>query len=172
MAKSDEAEHPVKAFGLAATDSSGHLSPFKFSRRATGDEDVQLRVLYRGICHSDLHFLKNKWGISQYPLVGKVKVGDKVGVGCMVGSCRSCESCQDDLENYCPKFFPTYSAPYSDGTITYGGITTYSPMRYFGLDKPGMHIGVVGVNTALERLAKADVKYRFEIDVANTLKHA
>ena len=108
--------------------------------------------------------------------VEKVRVGDKVGVGCMVGSCRSCESCKDDLENYCPKIIPTYSAPYSDGTITYGGysdimvadehfivripdnmpldaaapllcagITTYSPMRYFGLDKPGMHIGVVGL---------------------------
>ncbi|KAL1566792.1 8-hydroxygeraniol dehydrogenase [Salvia divinorum] len=192
MAKSPETEHPVKAFGLAATDSSGHLSPFQFSRRATGDEDVQFKVLYCGICHSDLHYLKNEWGISQYPLVPgheivgvvtevgkkveKVKVGDKVGVGCMVGSCRSCESCKDDLENYCPKIIPTYSAPYSDGSITYGGysdimvadehfivripdnmpldsaapllcagITTYSPMRYFGLDKPGMHIGVVGL---------------------------
>lgn len=108
--------------------------------------------------------------------VQKVKVGDKVGVGCLVGSCRSCESCNNNLENYCPKQVLTYSAPYFDGTITYGGysdsmvadehfvlrwpenlpldsgapllcagITTYSPLRYFGLDKPGMHIGVVGL---------------------------
>ncbi|KAG6387604.1 hypothetical protein SASPL_152796 [Salvia splendens] len=192
MAKSYETEHPVKAFGLAATDSSGHLSPFKFSRRATGDDDVQFRVLYCGICHTDLHQLKNEFGVTPYPIVPgheivgvvtevgkkveKVKVGDGVGVGCMVGSCRSCESCHEDLENYCPKVIPTYAAPYHDGTITYGGysdimvadehfivripdnmpldaaapllcagITTYSPMRYFGLDKPGMHIGVVGL---------------------------
>ncbi|KAG6385776.1 hypothetical protein SASPL_154657 [Salvia splendens] len=133
MAKSYETEHPVKAFGLAATDSSAHLSPFKFSTRATGDEDVQFKVLYCGICHSDLNgeslsILSSPGG---HEIVGvvtevvkkveKVKVGDKVGVGCMVGSCRSCESCKDDLENYCPKIIPTYRAPYSDGTITHGG---------------------------------------------------
>ncbi|KAM7523848.1 hypothetical protein LguiA_013750 [Lonicera macranthoides] len=192
MTKSPETEHPVKAFGWAARDKSGVLSPFKFSRRATGEKDVRFKVLYCGICHSDLHMVKNEWGFTQYPIVPgheivgivtevgskvqKVKVGDKVGVGCLVGSCRSCESCNNNLENYCPKQVLTYSAPYFDGTITYGGysdsmvadehfvlrwpenlpldsgapllcagITTYSPLRYFGLDKPGMHIGVVGL---------------------------
>ncbi|KAH6788425.1 cinnamyl alcohol dehydrogenase 6 [Perilla frutescens var. frutescens] len=192
MAKSAETEHPVKAFGWAAADSSGHLAPFHFSRRATGDDDVQFKVLYCGICHSDLHYIKNEWGFSQYPLVPgheivgevtevgkkvqKFKVGDKVGVGCMVGSCRSCERCDEDLENYCAKIIPTYSGNYSDGSLTYGGysdimvanehfvvripekmpldsaapllcagITTYSPLRHFGLDKPGMHIGIVGL---------------------------
>ncbi|KAL6557908.1 hypothetical protein OROMI_018258 [Orobanche minor] len=108
--------------------------------------------------------------------VEKCKVGDKVGVGCLVGLCGSCESCKDDLENYCIKIIPTYSAPYYDGSLTYGGysdimvasehfivripgnmpldddapllcagITSYSPMRYFGLDEPGQHIGVVGL---------------------------
>ena len=108
--------------------------------------------------------------------VEKFKVGDKVGVGCLVGSCQSCESCANHLENYCPKFILTYDAKYSDGTTTYGGysdvmvadenfviriaeslpldgaapllcagITTYSPMRYYGLDKPGMTVGVVGL---------------------------
>lgn len=108
--------------------------------------------------------------------VTKFKVGDRVGVGCMVGSCRSCQSCSDDLENYCPKMILTYSAKNIDNTITYGGysdtmvadehfiilipdnmsldaaapllcagITVYSPLKYFGLDKPGMHIGVVGL---------------------------
>ncbi|CAA2935069.1 geraniol dehydrogenase [Olea europaea subsp. europaea] len=192
MAKSPETEHPLKAFGWATSDSSGVFSPFKFSRRATGERDVQFKVLYCGVCHSDLHMAKNEWGFTQYPLVPgheiagevtevgskvkKVKVGDKVGVGCMVGSCRQCDQCTNDLENYCSKMILTYSAVYTDGTITYGGysnlmvadehfivrwpenfpldagapllcagITTYSPLRYFGLDKPGMNIGVVGL---------------------------
>ncbi|XP_019185357.1 PREDICTED: 8-hydroxygeraniol dehydrogenase-like [Ipomoea nil] len=187
-AKSYEEEHPVKAFGWAATDSSGLLSPFKFSRRATGEKDVQLKVLYCGVCHSDIHQIKNEWGNTTYPIVPgheivgvvtevgskveKFKVGDKVGVGTIIGSCRSCENCANDLEVYCDKVLVTYNDP---GTVTYGGysnimvadehfvvhwpenlpmeaapllcagITTYSPLRYFGLDKPGMHIGVVGL---------------------------
>ncbi|CAI9111394.1 OLC1v1011614C1 [Oldenlandia corymbosa var. corymbosa] len=192
MAKSPETEHPVGAFGWAARDTSGTLSPFKFSRRATGEKDVQFKVLYCGICHSDLHMIKNEWGFTVYPIVPgheivgevtevgskvtKVKVGDKVGVGCLVGSCGSCDMCSKDLEQYCPKQILTYGAKYHDGTITYGGysnlmvaeehfivrwpenfpldkgapllcagITTYSPLRYFGLDKPGMHVGVVGL---------------------------
>ncbi|KAL7135460.1 hypothetical protein ABFS83_11G098000 [Erythranthe nasuta] len=106
----------------------------------------------------------------------KFKVGDKVGVGCIVNSFRSCDNCDNDLENYCLKFIPTYSSINQDGTLTQGGysdimvfnehfvvhtpdslpldaaapllcagITTYSPLKYFGLDKPGMHIGVVGL---------------------------
>ncbi|GMJ04007.1 elicitor-activated gene 3-2, CINNAMYL-ALCOHOL DEHYDROGENASE B2 [Hibiscus trionum] len=160
--------------------------------RATGEKDVAFKVLYCGICHSDLHMVKNEWGFSVYPLVPgheivgevtevgnkvqKFKVGDRVGVGCVVGSCRSCDSCKDDLENYCPQSILTYGAKYHDGTITYGGysdtmvadeqfigripenlpldaaapllcagITVYSPLRYYGLDKPGLHIGVVGL---------------------------
>ncbi|XP_031285149.1 8-hydroxygeraniol dehydrogenase-like [Pistacia vera] len=137
MAKSPVDQHPVKAFGWAATDSSGHLSPFKFSRRETGDEDVRFKVLYCGICHSDLHSIKNEWGNSTYPLlpgheivgevtevgskVKKVKVGDKVGVGCLVGACHSCDSCVNNLENYCSKLILTYNSIDTDGTITYGG---------------------------------------------------
>ncbi|MED6113961.1 hypothetical protein PIB30_075680 [Stylosanthes scabra] len=187
-----EFEHPRKAFGWAARDTSGFLSPFNFSRRETGEKDVALKVLYCGICHSDLHMLKNEWGNAIYPMVPghevvgvvtevgskveKYKVGDKVGVGCMVESCRSCQNCVEDLENYCPTNVMTYGAKYIDGTITYGGysdsmvvdehfviripeglpldaaapllcagITVYSPLRYFGLDKPGLHLGVVGL---------------------------
>ncbi|XP_062143854.1 8-hydroxygeraniol dehydrogenase-like isoform X2 [Alnus glutinosa] len=137
MAKSPEQEHPKKAFGWAARDTSGVLSPFKFSRRATGDEDVTFRILYCGICHSDLHMMKNEFGMSTYPLVPghefvgevtevgskvkKVKVGDKVGVGAVVGACHSCENCKNDLEVYCPEMILTYSSFYSDRTITYGG---------------------------------------------------
>jgi len=192
MAKSLEVEHPKKAFGWAAKDTSGHLSPFQFSRRATGEKDVTFKILYCGICHSDLHMAKNEWGMSTYPLVPgheivgvvtevgskvqKFRVGDKVGVGCMVGACHSCDSCANELENYCPDMILTYGVKYFDGTITQGGysdimvadehyvvripdnlpldsgapllcagITVYSPLRYYGLDKPGMHVGVVGL---------------------------
>ncbi|CAH9106192.1 unnamed protein product [Cuscuta europaea] len=185
---SKESELQVKAFGWAARDTSGVLSPFSFSRRETGEKDVQFKVLYCGICHSDIHQLKNEWGFTKYPIVpgheivgvvtevgskvDKFKVGDKVGVGCLVGSCRKCESCADDDENYCPLGVQTYNdvrtttyGGYSDIMVVYehfalrwpdnlpmeaapllcAGITTYSPLKYFGLDKPGMHIGVVGL---------------------------
>ncbi|KAJ4714584.1 putative Alcohol dehydrogenase [Melia azedarach] len=192
MGQAPEQEHPKKAFGWAARDSSGVLSPIHFSRRATGEKDVAFKVMYCGICHSDLHMLKNDWGSSIYPLipgheivgvvtevgskVEKFKVGDKVGVGCMVGSCRSCDNCASNLESYCLKIILTYGATYYDGTITYGGysdtmvaeehfvvripdsmpldasapllcagITVYSPLKFFGLDKPGMHVGIVGL---------------------------
>lgn len=137
VGEQEAAEHPVKAFGWAAQDDSGILSPFYFSRRVTGEDDVRFKVMYCGICHTDHHFLKNHWGISSYPLVPgheivgvvtetgsnvtKFKLGDKVGVGCMIGSCRSCESCTKNLENYCPNMILTYSGKYYDGTTTYGG---------------------------------------------------
>lgn len=190
--ESYENEHPVKTYGWAARDTSGVLSPFKFSRRATGEDDVRFKVLYCGICHTDLHFAKNDFGMSTYPIVPgheivgevtevgskvkKFKVGDKVGVGCLVGSCGSCDLCSTDLENYCPKMIQTYTYVDHDGTITYGGysnemvcnehyairfpdalplaasapllcagITLYSPLKYYGLNQPGMNIGIVGL---------------------------
>lgn len=180
------------AQGWAATDPSGVLSPFNFSRRLNGENDFTLEVLYCGICHSDLHSIRNEWGIAVYPIVPgheivgivtevgskvtKFKVGDKAGVGCMVGSCGSCNSCAEDLENYCPKSILTYNSDYHDGTKTYGGysnklvvdehfgisfpdnlpldaaapllcagITVYSSMKYYGLSEPGMHLGIVGL---------------------------
>ncbi|PON97073.1 Alcohol dehydrogenase superfamily, zinc-type [Trema orientale] len=69
MATSYEEEHPQKAFGWAARDASGIFSPFHFSRRETGEKDVTFKVLYCGICHSDLHMVKSEWGSSTYPLV-------------------------------------------------------------------------------------------------------
>ncbi|PON97070.1 Alcohol dehydrogenase superfamily, zinc-type [Trema orientale] len=69
MAKSPEEEHPRKAFGWAARDSSGILSPFHFSRRETGEKDVTFKVLYCGICYTDLHVVKNDWGTANYPVV-------------------------------------------------------------------------------------------------------
>ncbi|XP_074308564.1 putative mannitol dehydrogenase [Silene latifolia] len=215
MAKSPEEEHPQKAFGWAAKDSSGVLSPFKFSRRATGDKDVTFKVLYCGICHSDLHFIKNEWGNASYPVVpghefvGEVtevgskvknfKVGDKVGVGCMVGSCLSCDSCEQGLENYCPKMILTYGSTYYDGTKTHGGysnimvvdeqfavripenmqldatapllcagITVYSPLKYFELDKPGLHIGVVGLGGLGHMAVKFGKAFGAKVTVIST----
>ncbi|BBN69174.1 elicitor-activated gene 3-2 [Prunus dulcis] len=191
---------PKKAFGWAARDSSGVLSPFNFSRREMGEKDVTFKVAYCGICHSDLHLIKNElesteWGASTYPLVPgheivgvvtevgskveKFKVGDKVGVGCMVGSCHSCDNCANNLENYCPRWIPTFGGKYHDGTTTYGGysdimvadehfvvnipdnlpldgaapllcagITTYSPLRYFGLTNPAMGVKVTVISTS------------------------
>ncbi|KAK6922875.1 Alcohol dehydrogenase-like, C-terminal [Dillenia turbinata] len=137
MAKNPEEEHPVKAFGWAARDSSGVLSPFHFSRRENGDDDVTVKIFYCGVCHSDLHVAKNEWGFTNYPIVPgheivgivtkvgkqvqKFRVGDKVGVGVLVGSCKSCEGCQQDLENYCPQLVFTYNSIDCDGTKTYGG---------------------------------------------------
>ncbi|XP_038978987.1 probable mannitol dehydrogenase [Phoenix dactylifera] len=189
---SPETQHPRKAFGWAARDNSGVLSPFSFSRRNNGDDDVTIKILYCGICHSDLHSIKNEWTNTIYPIVPgheivgavtevgsnvrKFKVGDKVGVGCLVNSCRSCDGCKQGFENYCPRMILTYNSIDADGTMTYGGysdmvvvkehfvmripdtmpldkcapllcagITVYSPLKYFGLNEPGKHLGVVGL---------------------------
>nr|QVG74688.1 hyoscyamine dehydrogenase [Atropa belladonna]7CGU_A Chain A, Alcohol dehydrogenase [Atropa belladonna] len=137
--KSLEEKQAENTFGWAAMDSSGVLSPFTFSRRATGEEDVRLKVLYCGICHSDLGCIKNEWGWCSYPLVPgheivgiatevgskvtKFKVGDRVGVGCMVGSCGTCQNCTQNQESYCPEVIMTCASAYPDGTPTYGGFS-------------------------------------------------
>ncbi|XP_020083143.1 probable mannitol dehydrogenase [Ananas comosus] len=180
------------ALGWAARDASGVLSPFSFSRRPGGEDDVTIKILYCGICHTDLHIIKNDWGNAAYPVVpgheivgivtgvgsnvDKFKVGEKVGVGYMVDSCLSCDSCEQDYENYCDKVVNTSNGIFSDGTKTYGGfsdaivvkerfvvhipeslpldktapllcagVTVYSPMKYFGLNESGKHLGVVGL---------------------------
>ncbi|XP_065629258.1 probable mannitol dehydrogenase isoform X1 [Quercus suber] len=174
----------MNTYGWAARDSSGILSLFHFERRANGDNDITIKILFCGICHSDLHFAKNKAGITSYPfvpgheIVGEVtkvghnvtkfKVGDKAGVGCMVGSCGSCENCKQDLEVYCPEMIWTLKTfgGYSENIVIdehfavlipnslplhgvapllCAGITVYSPMMYYGLCKPGQHLGVVGL---------------------------
>ncbi|GAY59591.1 hypothetical protein CUMW_195620 [Citrus unshiu] len=137
MAKSPETEHPQKAIGWAARDNTGTFSPFHFSRRETGADDVTIKILFCGICHSDLHCARNEWGVTNYPIVpgheivgtvtkvgnnvSKFKEGDKVGVGVLVASCQKCESCQQGLENYCPNMILTYNSIDRDGTKTYGG---------------------------------------------------
>lgn len=115
------------------------LKPTEIARREVGSKDVQIEIDYCGICHSDVHVSHNDWGGTQYPLVpgheivGRVtrvgedvksfKVGDIVGVGCMVNSCRTCPSCKDHLEQYCENgAIMTYNSPDAIlGGRTYGG---------------------------------------------------
>ncbi|HEY8118499.1 MAG TPA: NAD(P)-dependent alcohol dehydrogenase [Methylophilaceae bacterium] len=129
----------AKAIGYAAYDPKKPLAPFDFERREPGAEDVQIEILYCGVCHSDLHQVRDEWGNSTFPMVPgheivgrvtkigsgvtKFKVGDLAGVGCLVDSCRSCPDCKVDLEQYCNHATYTYNAPdmKSPGKSTYGG---------------------------------------------------
>ncbi|KAK7376688.1 hypothetical protein VNO80_02102 [Phaseolus coccineus] len=129
--------HTVTVSGWAAHDSSGKISPYTFKRRENGVNDVTIKILYCGICHTDLHYAKNEWGITMYPvvpgheIVGVItetgsdvkgfKEGDRVGVGCMAASCLDCEHCKTDQENYCEKMVFVYNGIFWDGSITYGG---------------------------------------------------
>ncbi|WIG93921.1 NAD(P)-dependent alcohol dehydrogenase [Myxococcus sp. SDU36] len=128
---------PVR--GYAAQDAKSPLAPFQFERREPGPSDVQLEILYCGVCHSDLHQARDEWGGSLFPMVPgheivgrvvrvgdqvkKFKVGDLAGVGCMVDSCRTCPSCQEGLEQYCDVGnIQTYNGKEKDGrTVTQGG---------------------------------------------------
>ena len=187
----------TKSNGYAATSTTSPLAPFSFERREPGPSDVQIEILYCGVCHSDLHTARNEWNNTVYPcvpgheIVGRVtavgakvnkfKAGDLAGVGCMVDSCRACASCKAGLEQYCePGFTGTYNSEdkISGGgtaTMTFGGysnsivvtedfvlripaklplagvapllcagITTYSPLRYWGVTK-GQKVGIVGL---------------------------
>lgn len=129
----------TKVFGYAAMSATDPLAPFSFERRSLRPQDVQMEILYCGVCHSDLHTARNEWQGTVYPVVpgheiiGRVlqvgeavswhKNGDVVAVGCMVDSCRSCSSCLGHLEQYCEEGpVLTYnSCDRVDGTATYGG---------------------------------------------------
>lgn len=111
----------AKTYSYAARDSKDALKPFTFERRAPGADDVQIDILYCGVCHSDLHTARNEWHNTLYPsvpgheIVGRVtavganvtkfKVGDLAGVGCMVDSCQHCASCAEGEEQYCENGF-------------------------------------------------------------------
>ncbi|MFP5077311.1 NAD(P)-dependent alcohol dehydrogenase [Rhizobium sp. YIM 134829] len=126
------------ARGYAATDASKPLQPFTFERRAPNDDDIVIDIKYSGICHSDIHQVRNEWGNAIYPMVPgheivgivsavgagvtKFKVGDKAGIGCFVDSCTACASRDLDREQYMPGLVPTYNGYEADGkTPTYGG---------------------------------------------------
>jgi alcohol dehydrogenase (NADP+) len=122
----------------AASDSTGHLTKTTIERRDPGPHDVAIDIKFAGICHSDIHTVKAEWGEPNYPVVpgheiagvvtavgsdvSKHKVGDHVGVGCMVNSCGHCSSCKAGLEQYCKNGATfTYNAIDKDGTPTQGG---------------------------------------------------
>ena len=122
----------------AAQNATTPLAPFNIQRRDVGKHDVQIDILYCGVCHSDLHTIRSEWQGNTYPcvpgheIVGRVvkvgkdvnkfKEGDTVGVGCMVDSCLTCANCKEDLEQFCSAITFTYNSPDKHtGGITYGG---------------------------------------------------
>ncbi|HEX8705273.1 MAG TPA: NAD(P)-dependent alcohol dehydrogenase [Myxococcaceae bacterium] len=176
----------------AAQSVKAPLAPFQIERREPGTHDVQIDILYCGVCHSDIHQVRDEWGGAIFPMVpgheivGRVskvgsavkgfKAGEAVGVGCFVDSCRQCPSCRKGEEQYCDSgMVSTYNGRERDGSPTYGGystrvtvdekyvlripeslpldraapllcagITTYSPLRHYGL-KAGDKLAVVGL---------------------------
>ncbi|KAL4451587.1 hypothetical protein ABPG75_007249 [Micractinium tetrahymenae] len=201
--------------GFAARDASGTLAPFRFIRHPVGPDYVRIQITHCGVCHSDLHQIKNDWGNSTFPMVpgheivGVVtevganvtnfQVGDHAGIGCMVDSCKHCGQCEAGEEEYCGACIYTYSGAYPDGTATQGGysthyvvkqdfalkvdkslpldaaapllcagITTYSPMKYYGLDKPGQKIGVVGLGGLCHMAVKWAKAFGAEVTVIST----
>jgi uncharacterized zinc-type alcohol dehydrogenase-like protein len=180
------------ARAYAATDATSPMAPTTILRREPTDRDVQIDILYCGICHTDLHTVRNDWNTAVYPLVPgheivgrvnkvgsavtKFKSGDRVAVGCLVDSDGTCEECREGLEQFCPNLTFIFAAPDKHtGGVTYGGfsesivvderfvlrvpssldpaaaapllcagITTYSPLRHWGVGK-GKKVGIVGL---------------------------
>jgi uncharacterized zinc-type alcohol dehydrogenase-like protein len=183
----------VKAY--SATSAKSPLSPATIPRRDPTENDVEIEILFCGICHSDLHSVRNEWSEfaeTQYPIVpgheiigritnvgsgvAKFKQGDVAGVGCLVDSDGTCENCKEGLEQFCPERILTYNSPDKHlGGVTLGGysekivvderfilripanldlasaapllcagITTFSPLRHWGV-KAGQKVGVVGL---------------------------
>ena len=130
---------PTTVHGYAAHSAAAELVPWSFERRDLRPDDVELDILFCGVCHSDIHHVRNDWGGESYPLVPgheivgtvtrvgpqvtRYKSGDTVGVGCLVDSCRHCASCEHDLEQYCENGITlTYAGKdRHDGTPTHGG---------------------------------------------------
>src|SRR6201996_3868072 len=128
----------IAAKGYAAPKAKIPLEPFKFERRELGPHDVQIEIKYCGVCHSDIHQVRDEWGGSIFPMVpgheivgtitavgsdvSKFKVGETAGIGCFVDSCRHCPSCLAGLEQYCDVgMVATYNGRDKDGQPTYGG---------------------------------------------------
>ncbi|MGV0782849.1 NAD(P)-dependent alcohol dehydrogenase [Mycolicibacterium peregrinum] len=126
-------------YAYAANSATEPLAKTTITRREVGPHDVAFDIHFAGICHSDIHTVKGEWGTPNYPVVAgheiagvvtevgsdvtKYKVGDHVGVGCFVDSCRECDNCKAGLEQYCTGsgMIGTYNATGRDGTPTYGG---------------------------------------------------
>jgi len=195
----------LKAVGYAAKHSFSHLKRFEFERERAKDNEIEIEVLFCGVCHSDIHQVKNEWSNTVYPclpgheVVGRVtrtgvavsrhRVGDIVGVGCMIDSCGACAPCRAGDQNYCEgpnSWLATYNGPmipaakapdhgnaygrdntfggYSNilvvredfalkipaklrpevaAPILCAGVTTYSPMKHWGV-KAGDRVGILG----------------------------
>jgi uncharacterized zinc-type alcohol dehydrogenase-like protein len=185
-----------KTKAYSAVSATSALASTTIPRRDPTDRDVQIEILFCGICHSDLHYARDEWHdvlptvypcVPGHEIVGRVtkvgsavskfKAGDLVGVGCLVDSDRTCPNCKEGLEQFCPGMVLTYGSPDKRGAapVTYGGyssnivvdehfvlripsnlnlsgaapllcagITTYSPMRHWGVTK-GKKVGVVGL---------------------------
>ena len=184
----------VLAAAYGATSPDSGLVPLTLARRTPKADDVEIAIEYCGLCHSDVHATRGEWGGTTWPLVpgheivGTVSrvgsavvdfaAGDRVGVGCMVDSCRTCESCLDGLEQYCENGMTgTYGAidrrngdsvtqggysssivvdrryvvrvpesldPAAAAPLLCAGVTTFSPLRHFGVEE-GDVVGVVGL---------------------------
>jgi len=205
--------------GYAAMAAGSPMELFDFSRREVGPSDVLIQIRYCGICHSDLHQVRDEWGGSLFPLVpgheivGTVMqvgsavtafhVGEMAGVGCFVDSCRKCSSCRTGLEQYCETQCTwTYNTKEKDGyTPTYGGysnqivvderyvlripkrlaperaapllcagITTYSPLRHWGVGK-GQRLGVVGLGGLGHMAIKFGAAFGAEVTVFSHSQH-
>lgn len=133
----------MKTRAYAAMSAGASLVPFTFDRRDVGDHDVALKVSYSGICHSDIHQVAEDWGPSMFPMVPgheiagtvtvvgrkvtKFKVGDPIGVGVFIDSCRACSNCTTGLQQYCSKgMIGTYNAMEADGkTVAMGGYSDF-----------------------------------------------
>ncbi|MFC4728933.1 NAD(P)-dependent alcohol dehydrogenase [Coralloluteibacterium thermophilus] len=200
----------------AAQSADAPLAPFRIARRAPRANEVLIDILYCGVCHSDLHQVRDEWGGSIFPMVpgheivGRVaevgsavtryKVGDSVGVGCFVDSCRACPQCRAGEEQYCEQgMTATYNSRERDsGEPTYGGystritvdeayvlrvpdgipleraapllcagITTYSPLRHFGV-KAGDRVAVVGLGGLGHMAVKLATAMGAEVTVLST----
>jgi len=130
------AQESVKTKGFAVFKNDGLFHPYEFTRHAVGDNEIQIEILYAGICHSDIHHVREDWGAEKYPMVPgheiagrvvkvgkdvkKFRVGDYAGIGCMIGSCRHCEACESGLEQYCEE----------------GAIMTYHDTDRYNNDEP------------------------------------
>ena len=221
----------IKSFGYATKHSFTSLEPLAIERDDPRPNEVQIEVLYCGVCHSDIHQAKNEWSNTVYPcmpgheVVGRVThagsavtkhaIGDLVGVGCMIDSCRQCEPCLAGEENYCEgpnSWLATYNGPmvparksptesntygrdntfggYSDivivpedfvlkipaglkpevaAPILCAGVTTYSPMKHWGV-KAGDKVGILGMGGLGHMAAKIAIAMGAEVVLFTSTK--
>src|ERR1700735_3713610 len=152
----------LQSKGYAAQSKDSGLAPFSFERRDPGPSDVVVEIAYCGICHSDIHQVRDEWGGSMYPMVPgheivgrvtavgaevtKFKPGDLAGVGVTVHTCMACENCLAGEEPYCTKgMVGTYNAKDYDGNITYGGYANniVAPEHYVHTISPKLDLAAV-----------------------------